>query len=236
MLKYLLRYLIFVGVPYIIAKKIEKAYLQRLKPKNNIDDKPESLIVDTDEKVGLYTRGGEIFTVTGIVAFLMKDLAFRTAITTAVGTTIWSDTADTAVEQIVKYASAIVAAPGFKFRNIKRKLQRIDSHHASDIKEILLDKHISSQEKLELIRLKVQYALKNLRGARRVVFITSVIALLAFFLGNGTPAFRYFMTGLREVIGGRDDEDTIKSYIVDIYREYNAPLPEELITKITNQL
>ena len=57
MMKYLLRYLIFVGVPYIVAKKIEKMYLQSLKLKNDIDAKPDSLIVDTDKKDELKKQG-----------------------------------------------------------------------------------------------------------------------------------------------------------------------------------
>jgi hypothetical protein len=64
----------------------------------------------------------------------------------------------------------------------------------------------------------------------------TTLALLTFFLGNGTPAFTYFMSGLREFLGGKDDQDTMRDYIVDIYREYNAPLPEELIIKIANKL
>ena len=39
-----------------------------------------------------------------------------------------------------------------------------------------------------------------------------------------------FMTGLRETLGGKDNEDSIKDYLIDFYREYNAPLPEELVT------
>ena len=105
-----------------------------------------------------------------------------------------------------------------------------------DIKEILLEKNFSNKEKLELIKIKVQYALKTLKGRRKAIFIMTTLALLTFFLGNGTPALTYFMAGLREVLGGKDDQDTIKDYLIDIYREYNAPLPEELITKIANKL
>jgi hypothetical protein len=236
-MKYLFRYLIFVGVPYVIARKIEKAYLQSLKLKNDIDTKPDNLVVDTDKKAELKIRGGSLSLATmGIVAFLMKDFAFRTALSGLIGSTIWSDTADTAVEQILKYSSAILATPGFKFTNISKKLLSIKSDHTLDIKEILLEKNISNKEKLELIILKVQYALKNLKGRKRAVFIATVLALLAFFLGNGTPAFTYFMAGLREVLGGKDDEDSIRDYIIDLYREYNAPLPEELVTMITNEL
>jgi hypothetical protein len=225
MLKYLLRYLIFVGIPYALAKKIERRYLGS---KNNPDNKPDNVAVDF--------RGGEIFTATGIAALLIKDLAFKVALTGLVGSSIWSDMADTGVEQVLKYAGAIAAAPGHKFIKLMNRFRSMNGDHTLDIKEILLEKNISNKEKYELIRLKVQYALKNLKGKKRVTFITTTVALLVFFLGNGTPAFAYFMAGLREMLGVRDDQDYLKGYIIDIYREYNAPLPEELITQITNEL
>jgi hypothetical protein len=231
-IKYLLRYLLFVGIPYAIAKKIEKSYLRsRGRPHDkpdSLDNKPDSLPV--------YFRGGEFITVAGVVDFLMKDLGFRVAFTGLIGSSIWSDTADTATGQVVKYAGAIAAAPGGKFLKILKRFRGMNGDHTLDIKEILLQKNTSNEEKFELIRMKVQYALKNLKGKKRVTFITTTVALLVFFLGNGTPAFVYFMAGLREMLGARDDQDSLKEYIIDIYREYNAPLPEELITQITNQL
>jgi hypothetical protein len=225
MLKYLLRYLVFVGIPYTIAKKIKKRYLRS---KDNPDNEPDSPAVNV--------RGGEIFTTTAIIALLMKDFAFKVAITGLVDSSIWSDTADNAVEQVIKYAGAIAAAPGHKFIKIVKRVRGIDNNYTLDIKEILLEKNISNKEKCELIKLKVQYALKNLKGKKRVTFISTIIALLIFFLGNGTPAFSYFMASLREMVGGNDDQDSLKSYIINIYREYNAPLPKELITQITNEL
>jgi hypothetical protein len=225
MLKYLSRYLVFVGIPYAIAKKIEKRYLRS---KNNPDNKSDSSSLDV--------RGGEIFTTTAIIALLMKDFAFRAAITGLVGSSIWCDSADNAVEQVIKYAGAIAAAPGHKFIKIVKRFRAIDNNYTLDIKEILLEKNISNKEKCELIKLKVQYGLKNLKGKKKATFITTIIALLVFFLGNETAAFSYFMAGLREMLGGNDDQDSLKGYIIDIYREYNAPLPEELITQIANKL
>jgi hypothetical protein len=66
-----------VGIPYAIAKKIEDRYLRS---KSNSDNKPDSPTTNL--------RGGEILSVSAIVALLMKDLAFRTAITGLVGSTI----------------------------------------------------------------------------------------------------------------------------------------------------
>jgi hypothetical protein len=222
--KYVLRYLIFVGVPYALAKKIEKRYFKLNEDSGDKSGGPE-----------LDFRGGEFFTA-GVIAFLMKDFACRVGITGWVGSTIWYDTADNAVEQILKYTGAIIAAPGHKFIRIIERFRNIDKNHTLDIKEILLEKNISSREKCELIKLKIQYALKNLKGKKRITFITTTMALLVFFLGNGTPTFAYFMASLRELLGGVNDQESLKNYIIDIYSEYNAPLPKELITQITNEL
>jgi hypothetical protein len=220
--KYLLRYLLFVGIPYAIAKQIEKNYLRsRSKPydkPDSLDNKPDSLPVDF--------RGGELITLTG----------FKVAFTGLIGSSIWSDTADTTTGQVVKYAGAIAAAPGTKLLKILKRFRGMNGNHTLDIKEILLEKNISNEEKFERIKVRVQYALKNLKGKKRVAFITTTVALLVFFLGNGTPAFVYFMAGLREMLGERDDQESLKEYMIEIYREYNAPLPEELITQIANQL
>lgn len=111
--------------------------------------------------------------------------------------------------------------------------------YALSKKEIndLLEKIISNEEKLELIRKKIRDALKNLKGKRKAIFLAA--ALLLFLLGYGTPAYSFFMAGLREFLGGEDDLDSIKDYLVDIYQEYNAPFPEQLarhITQIGNEL
>jgi hypothetical protein len=41
---------------------------------------------------------------------------------------------------------------------------------------------------------------------------------------------------IRSFIGREDDAEAVKEYIISIYREYNAPLPEELLVKISDEL
>ena len=225
MLKYILRYLIFVGVPYTIARQTEKIYKRYLKGKNNPDNKPDSDTKPID------LRGGENFT-TSIKEWIIENLAFRIAISSLIMSSIWYDTADNVINQLFLYSKSIVAAPGYRFIGIITKFRNMDHNHALDIKEILLEKNISNRDKFELIQLKIQYALKHLRGKKRACFITATIALLTFFLGNDSAIFAYFMANLRELLGGENDQESLRSYIIGIYREYNAPLPKELITQI----
>jgi hypothetical protein len=73
-----------------------------------------------------------------------------------------------------------VATSGLGFKNIIKKLRRGEGESLA-IKELLLDKNISTTEKLELIKVKVKYALKNLTGRKRITFICTLVALLVFF-------------------------------------------------------
>ena len=225
MLKYLLRYLLFVGVPYTLARGVERKYKKYLKGKGNPDNKPDSDTKPID------LRGGEKFT-TSIKKWVMKDLAFRLAISSLIMSSVWCDTADNVINQLLLYSKSIVALPGYRFIGIVTKFKNMDHNHALDIKEILIEKNISNRDKFELIQLKIQYALKHLKGKKRASFITATIALLIFFLGNDSAIFAYFMANLRELLGGENDQESLRSYIIGIYREYNAPLPKELITQI----
>lgn len=92
--------------------------------------------------------------------------------------------------QILKYVGAITAVPSHRLTNIIKKLRNIDDRYTLDIKERLLEKDISNQEKLELIKLKIRYVLKNLKRKRKIIYITFVIALLIFLLRNETQHSR----------------------------------------------
>jgi hypothetical protein len=51
---------------------------------------------------------------------------------------------------------------------------------------------------------------------------------LIFFLGNNTPVFAFFWANLRDLFGAPDLKEDLNDYLIDLYREYNAPLPKEL--------
>jgi hypothetical protein len=228
--KYILRYFVFVGMPYFLARKIEKKYFKRTKH-SEVEKKSEILIVDNKEIIN--PNGGEILTISAhLLALITKDFAFKTAFITLVSSTIWADSADTSVKQILKYSSSIIAAPGFKFKSIVNKLRGINPDYSLDIKEILLEKNISNSDKLELIKIKIRYALVNMSRSQKITFFLTIIATVMFVCGNHTPAFTFFIGGIRDLIGKEDDEDTITTYLVEIYKEYHAPLPKELVTQI----
>ena len=165
----LLRYLIFVGVPFIIARKIEKDFWKNIdiETKKKIGDELTKLDIDDSATKAIDNRGGALDPVTlGLIKFVMVDFALKVVITGGVSATIWSEAADKGIEHLVRYSSAIIAAPG-------RKLAKIASHfrgqmdQSLDIKEIVLDKRLSFEEKVELLKLKIDYALKNLKGNLR---------------------------------------------------------------------
>lgn len=234
----LLRYLIFVGVPFAIARRIEKYFWKNIDidTKKKIGDELTKVNIDNSSGEALDNRGGAIGPITlGFIKFIMVDFGLKVVITTGVGATIWSEAADNGVEHLVKYCGAITAAPG-------RKLARIASHfrdqtdQSLEIKEIVLDKRLSFEEKVELLKLKIDYALKNLKGKKRKQFILLLIATLAFFYGNNIVGFTWLWERLRAFIGRGEDDEAIKDLIITTYRQYNAPLPEGILEQIGGEL
>jgi hypothetical protein len=147
------------------------------------------------------------------------------------GTAIWQDTTENVASKIIKYAPAILSAPGQKFQKLREKLFQMDldpTQYRPDLQALLLDKTLTVEEKLEILRIKVEYALKHLSGKRKFQFLATLLTLILFFMGSGTPGFAAFAGYLRELLGSTDNKNTIGEYLIDIYREYNAPLPQEL--------
>ena len=177
-----------------------------------------------------------------LVKTVISDFGIKTAIAGAVGVSIWSETADNIAGQLAKYGSAILAAPGKKFVRLYNRIKGIDPQHSLDIKAILLDRELTNLDKLELLKIKITSVLKNLKGSKRKQFILFVIATILFSVGGNFALFAWFMERLRALLGTNDDVDSIREYIIESYREFNAPLPrelaevlpEEIIQSITN--
>ena len=172
-MKFLIRYLLFVGIPYFIAKRIEKYFWEHANPElkkelnKKLNDLPELYTVPEHTKDSLYTCVS-----TTPVIFLwvtkafMSDFAIKTAIAGAVGSSIWSETADNAAAQLAKYGSAMLSTPGTKFVRLYRRIKVVDPQHSMDIKEILFDKELTNKDKVELLKIKIESALKKLKGSR----------------------------------------------------------------------
>lgn len=239
--KLILRYLIFVGIPYILARKLEKFFWKnigeetKIKISNELTKSNNS--VDDSTGKALDRKGGAIDPITiSIIKLIMVDLSIKVAIGGAFASSIWSESADKAVENIARYSSAILAAPGRKLGRIVKRLKGINPDHTEDIKEILLDKNLTLEEKMEFLKLKIDYALKNLKGKKRKQFILLLVAILTFFYGNNIVGFTWLWERIRGFIGREDDAETIKEYIISIYHEYKAPLPKDLVVKISDEL
>lgn len=192
-------------------------------------DLPELDKVPEHTKDSLDTRRGANPVVLWVTKVIINDLAIKTALAGAVGLSIWAETADNAVFQLAKYGSAMFAAPGKKFVRLYRRIKGVDPQYSIDIKEILLDKDLTNKDKVELLKIKIESALKNLKGAKRKQFLLFVIATLLFSVGGNFTLFAWFMERLRALIGKNDDVDTVQEYIIEFYKEFNPPLPKELM-------
>ena len=233
-MKHLFRYLIFIGIPYFIAKRIETYFWKHASPElkkelnKKLKELPELDRVSESSKDALGNRGGANPVVLWFVKVVMNDFAIKTAIAGAVGSSIWSETADNAAAQLAKYGSAILSAPGKRFVRLYNKIKGIDPQHSMDIKQILFNSELTNKDKVELLKIKIESVLKNLKGSKRKQFILFVIATVLFSVGGNFTLFAWFMERLRALIGTGDDADTIREYVIECYREYNAPLPQEL--------
>ena len=234
----LLRYLIFIGIPYFIAKGIEKYFWEHTSPElkkefsKKLKDLPELDTVSESSKYGLKNRGGVSPVIFWLANLIMKDFAIKVAIGGAVGASIWSETADNAAAQLAKYGSVMLSAPGTKFVRLYRRIRGIDPQHSMDIRQILLDRDLSNNDKVELLKIKIENVLKNLKGSKRKQFILFVIATVLFSVGGNFVLFAWFMERLRALLGTGDNVDTVREYVIECYREFNAPLPQELVEEV----
>ena len=242
MKKYILRYFVFIGIPFFVAKRIEKYFWNHTSPelKNQLDKKlkqvPELDKLSESSKDGLGNRGGANPVVLWFVKVIVQDFAIKTAIAGAVGASIWSETADNAAAQLAKYGSAILSAPGKRFVRLYDRIKGINPQHSIEIREILFDSELTNKDKVELLKIKIDSTLKNLKGSKRKQFILFVIATILFSVGGNFTLFAWFMERLRALIGTGDDADTIREYVIECYREYNAPLPQELAEVLPEEL
>lgn len=242
MKKILFRYLIFVGIPYFIAKRIEKYFWKHASPElkkelnKKLKDLPEFETVSEHSKDSLDIRGGANPLILWVVKVVMSDFAIKAAIAGAVGASIWSETGDNAAAQLAKYGSAMLSAPGKKFVRLYGRIKGVDPQHSMDIKEILFNNELTNKDKVELLKIKIESVLKNLKGSKRKQFILFVIATILFSVGGNFTLFAWFMERLRALIGTNDDVDTIKEYVIESYREFNAPLPRELVEILPDKI
>ena len=242
MKKILFRYLIFVGIPYLIARRIEKYFWQHASPElkkelnKKLKDLPEFDTLSEHSKDSLDIRGGTDPVMLWIAKVIISDFGIKTAIAGGIGVSIWSETADNAAAQLAKYGSLILSAPGKKFVRLYRRIRGIDAQYSMDIKEILFNNGLTNKDKVELLKIKIESVLKNLKGSKRRQFILFVIATILFSVGGNFVLFAWFMERLRALIGTNDDVDTIRDYLIESYREFNAPLPRELAEILPDEI
>lgn len=234
MSRYFLRYLLFVGVPYIIARKIEKHLKNKERSRKKLTD--NNFSSENSEKP-LSIRGGIINPITAwFYAAVFQDFAIKVAIVSAVNASIWGDSADMAVQRITKYAGAVTAVPGNKLRRVVQKLRKVDPTLPKSIQEIILDKELTNSEKAEMLRIQIEYSLKNIKGKKRIKFLLFILAVLIFFFGKSFPLVAWVMKQLQELVGDNGDVDEMKDYLIELYQDYNAPLPKKLVETISEEL
>jgi len=92
-------------------------------------------------------------------------------------------------DQIAKYGSPMLLAPGKKFSKFYRLIKYANNQHSLNIKEILVDKRLLNNDKLELLKIKFRHALKNIKSYKRKHFVIFVIASLLFSVNGDYITF-----------------------------------------------
>jgi hypothetical protein len=243
--KIVLQYLIWVGIPFALAVKIERYFWDNVSPeyKRAFEEKYKNLPENISEHTrdSLATRGGDLQLLLGKI--FMENFAIKIALITSFSTSIWNETTGNTAKHLAKYGKYILTAPGKKFTRLYKRLRRVqpepanqfDARHTEEIRELMLNDELTKLEKLEMLKFKIQDVLKNLTGSRRKQFILLVIATILFASGGDTTAFTWFMARLRALIGGTEDAD-IHKYLIEIYQEFNAPLPEDLVDALPEEI
>lgn len=98
---------------------------------------------------------------------------------------------------LLNSSPSLMIALGHKLIRFSRQVQKIlESPGTKGIKELLLNKNMSNEDKVELIRIKIISTLRTLKGSKCKYFILAVISLLIFFFSNKTSGFGFFLANL----------------------------------------
>ena len=101
-------------------------------------------------------------------------------------------------------------------------------------KELLLNQNLTNEDKVKLFTLKVKACLKELRGKKRITFILLLASLIFFIVGNYTTLFALLMAAIRELLNETPLPEYLDEYVIELYREFNAPFPEDLMSKVND--
>lgn len=95
-------------------------------PEEDVRKFPNIKDISENTQTGLDNRGGAGPVAVWFAKIVVADFAVKVAIAGAIGSTIWSGTADNAAGSIAKYGTAILNVPGEKFAKFVKKLRGID--------------------------------------------------------------------------------------------------------------
>lgn len=241
----IIRYFLFVGIPYLIARRIEKYFWEHASPElkeacgkgKKTKDFPKLDTISESTEDSLNTRGGTNPIVFWLGNVIMKDFAIKLGISAVFANHIWLETTENTAAQLAKYGSLMLTAPGKRFIRLHNRIKKgINPEYSQDIQEILIDHELTNTDKVELLKIKIKSALRNLKGAKRKEFILFLIATIAFSVGGDTALFTWLLERLRALIGKDNDVDVIKDYIIEAYREFNAPLSQELVEDLPDEI
>jgi hypothetical protein len=153
-----------------------------------------------DSEYNLNVKGGDLNPPTGILRLILKDRAIKSSIIAIFATMIGTELQDELVSRLLKSSPAILAAREKELQLNPKVLRILESTELTEMKELLLEKTLTKTDKLKLLKIKIKFILKGLKGKKRTYFIMTLLSLLTFLFRNDTPAFVFFWANLRELL------------------------------------
>ena len=154
-------------------------------------------------------RGGDLNPPTGILKLILKDRAVKVAIIALVATVIGNELQQEIVSILLKAFPPILPAREKQLQLNPKVMRILQSTELTEVKELLLDQTLTKTDKLKLLKIKIKFILKGLKGKQRTYFILTLLSLLTFLFRNNTPAFVFFWANLRELFVATNLSDNL---------------------------
>ena len=209
---------------------------------DNPNDDLRALAGEDPMKPETYARGGGTMdTIDKVYKYVSKDRALKVALFVLLGGAGVTELIEMFRKQIINASPILLSLPGFdRSLRLRELVKTLPTGGVKSIMKqiyaIVNDTTLTNEEKVYLLKKIIKAAFVSLSGLNKRVFLLFLGYVLIFLLTNNTPVFALLVGQLRELIKGVRTDDGILDFIIETYKEYNAPFPEELVTQIKNTI
>jgi hypothetical protein len=165
---------------------------------------------------------------------LLSDRAIRIAGIALVMGVAYNEFSDKVIIALMKNAYVLRAIPGLNFSKkflkiLNRTNELQEQLSVEEIIAVIRDSDLSLKDKMLLFQYQLKMFLTSLTKINRKHRYMILASLLILLVGNNSGFFLLMLNVMREGNNSVEiDQKTIDKFIIKMYRDFNAPLPEEL--------